>query len=252
MAATAEMIKKLREPMPCKWKPQVAKEYGCQLVAYIDARQAIDALDNCVGPENWQRDYKKVGDVVYCGVGILTTVGWVWKWDAGTESDMDAEKGESSDAFKRACVSWGLGRFLYELPIVKTKSIKDNRGKFQPADESGQRIWDCTDYCNRKNQAKAQTQKPAYAPAPAKAATAPLASVIDIAGIRSASTNAGMDSAQLMGLITLKWGEGATLNSLNAEQGIYLKNWLIKAAEKGIPKETLKQLNQMKLAAASA
>ncbi len=241
MAATAEMIKKLREPMPCKWKPQVAKEYGCQLVAYIDARQAIDALDNCVGPENWQRDYKKVGDVVYCGVGILTTVGWVWKWDVGTESDMDAEKGESSDAFKRACVSWGLGRFLYDLPIVKTKSIKDNRGKWQPADENGQRIWDCTDYCNRNNQTKGQSARP-QKQAPAQEPV-PIAQTIDLAGIRAAATKAGLDSTQLLGLIILKWGEKATLNSLNAEQAVYLKNWLIKAAEKGIPPETLKQLN---------
>lgn len=250
MAATAEMIKKLREPMPCKWKPQVAKEYGCQLVAYIDARQAIDALDNCVGPENWQRDYKKVGDVVYCGVGILTTVGWVWKWDAGTESDMDAEKGESSDAFKRACVSWGLGRFLYDLPIVKTKSIKDNRGKWQPADENGQRIYDCTEYCNRKNQAKGQAKK--QAPTPAKAESSPLAQVIDIAGIRATATKAGLSTPQLMGLIVMKWGEAATLNSLNAEQAKYLMGWLVRAAEKGIPQETLSKLNQMQVAAASA
>ena len=101
---------------------------GGTTLAYIDARQVMDLLDEVVKPENWQCVYKDVGGKVYCGIGIRTTMNlstkpdgdmtygsWVWKWDVGTESNFDAEKGEASDAFKRAGVKWGIGRFLYSL-----------------------------------------------------------------------------------------------------------------------------------------
>lgn len=43
----------------------------------------------------------------------------VWKWDCGTESNTEKEKGEASDSFKRACVNWGIGRELYTTPRVQ-------------------------------------------------------------------------------------------------------------------------------------
>ena len=43
---------------------------------------------------------------------------WVWKWDCGTESNTEKEKGEASDSFKRACVNWGIGRELYTAPQI--------------------------------------------------------------------------------------------------------------------------------------
>lgn len=85
-------------------------------LAYIDARQVMDLLDEVVKPENWQCDYRDIGGKLYCGIAIKCGEDWVWKWDMGTESEYDAEKGEASDAFKRAAVKWGIGRFLYSLP----------------------------------------------------------------------------------------------------------------------------------------
>jgi hypothetical protein len=56
----------------------------------------------------------------------------VWKWDAGTESNTEAEKGRASDAFKRAGFKHGIGRELYSSPrvfIYKDKcNIKLGRG----------------------------------------------------------------------------------------------------------------------------
>ena len=43
---------------------------------------------------------------------------WVWKVSNGTESDYESEKGEYSDAFKRACFMWGMGRQLYDFPQI--------------------------------------------------------------------------------------------------------------------------------------
>lgn len=85
----------------------------------------MDILDETVGPENWQKEYYEVKGNVYCRVGINTESGWAWKADCGIESNVDAQKGEASDAFKRAAVNWGIGRELYSGPRIKI-SCPDN------------------------------------------------------------------------------------------------------------------------------
>ena len=51
---------------------------------------------------------------------------WVWKSDCGTESNTEAQKGEASDSFKRACFNWGIGRELYTAPFTWIPSEKCN------------------------------------------------------------------------------------------------------------------------------
>lgn len=93
---------------------------GATLLLYKNARVDMALLDEVVGPMNWQRDHKEVKGNMYCGVGIYDDKKgeWCWKWDCGTESNTEAEKGESSDSFKRAGFNWGLGRELYTSPAV--------------------------------------------------------------------------------------------------------------------------------------
>lgn len=100
---------------------------GFTMLLYKDARCDMNILDETVGEFNWQRDHKEIKGTVYCGVGILhgsiEQIGqgvnpWVWKWDAGSESYTEKEKGEASDSFKRACVNWGIGRELYTAPLI--------------------------------------------------------------------------------------------------------------------------------------
>jgi hypothetical protein len=101
-------------------RPTDTKSKGkATLLLYQDARCAMDILDETVGGANWQKEYYEVKGNVYCKIGILTDNGWVWKADCGTESNVDAEKGEASDAFKRAAVCWGIGRELYSTPKVR-------------------------------------------------------------------------------------------------------------------------------------
>lgn len=108
-------LKDLQKEIPYKWR---AGPGGKQL-AYIDARDVMDLLDEVVGPENWQDSYELVGDKIIAGVGILTNDQWVWKYDTGVESNIEEEKGMFSDAFKRAAVKWGVGRFLYSIESTK-------------------------------------------------------------------------------------------------------------------------------------
>jgi hypothetical protein len=88
---------------------------GGRLLSYIDARFVMDRLDAAVGPARWQDRYEDRSDgSVRCGIGItFDDVNWIWKWDAGDPSDIEATKGVHSDAFKRAGVKWGIGRDLY-------------------------------------------------------------------------------------------------------------------------------------------
>jgi hypothetical protein len=96
------------------------KENGVSLLLYKDARVDQNLLDETVGPFRWQRDHKELKGVIYCGIGIYNEKAnqWVWKWDAGSESFADKEKGEASDSFKRAGFNWGIGRELYTSPFI--------------------------------------------------------------------------------------------------------------------------------------
>lgn len=93
-----------------------AKATKGQVLAYIDARDVMDRLDEVCGPPGWQNRYTHAEKKTICEIGILTTDEWVWKADGAGESDIEAEKGALSDAFKRAAVRWGIGRYLYHLP----------------------------------------------------------------------------------------------------------------------------------------
>lgn len=156
-----EQLEKLKEVIPFKWREQSVNQRGATMVAYIDARQLFDQLDKVCGAGNWQDDFRLVDGKLYGGIGILVEqpkvdgltvpAEWVWKWDVGSESNVEKEKGESSDALKRAGIHWGIGRFLYTLGIVTLKSAEYN-GKYKPADDSGKIIWDreeLTKLCNQ-------------------------------------------------------------------------------------------------------
>lgn len=118
---------------------QSVKEKGLVLLLYKNARCDMNILDETVGAECWQREHYECKGNLFCKVGICveTKKGeavfpeWIWKSDCGTESNTEAEKGESSDSFKRACFNWGIGRELYTAPFVwiPADKCKINNGK---------------------------------------------------------------------------------------------------------------------------
>lgn len=90
------------------------------LLLYKDARVDMKILDELYTPMGWKRTHKLIGDRLYCSVEVYNpAVGeWISKEDVGTESNTEAEKGQASDSFKRACVNWGIGRELYSAPRI--------------------------------------------------------------------------------------------------------------------------------------
>lgn len=98
------------------------------LLLYKDARVDMNILDETVGPFNWQRKHYELKGTIYCSIGIYdTNLGWVWKDDCGTESNMEPEKGESSGSMKRSCTCWGIGRELYTSPKIFIKCETENK-----------------------------------------------------------------------------------------------------------------------------
>lgn len=84
-------------------------------LAYIDARDVMQRLDDVCGCGHWQNDYPHAGQKTVCRIGILLDGQWVWKSNGAGDTDIEADKGALSDAFKRAAVLWGIGQYLYDL-----------------------------------------------------------------------------------------------------------------------------------------
>ena len=144
-------LEDLKKEIPFKWRIQSATKYGAKCVAYIDARDVQDILDEVCGAENWQCKYSEHKGNLFCSIGIDVNSEdvWTWKEDCGTESNVEKQKGEASDAFKRAAVMWGVGRFLYSKKIV-TLPVNEKNGKYVPYSPSQNKfIYDVTGWCNQ-------------------------------------------------------------------------------------------------------
>lgn len=106
-------------------------EHSAMALAYLDARDVMDRLDQVCGPENWQTEYHETpkGRLI-CRLSICIEGAWVTKSDGAGDTDVEGEKGAISDALKRAAVSWGIGRYLYRLdsPWVPCE-VKQSNGK---------------------------------------------------------------------------------------------------------------------------
>lgn len=122
MATPAEIIAGLSAPFPVeRLHFRVGATSGDKAtaiaLAYIDARDVVERLNDVVGPQNWQRRYPwSDGNRLYCEIGVRFGDEWIWKGDGAGETQVEADKGAFSDAFKRAGVSWGIGQYLYSCP----------------------------------------------------------------------------------------------------------------------------------------
>jgi len=97
------------------------------ILAYKDSRVDMNRLDDVFGIFGWQKKYELINGNLFCSVGVYSsdTNEWIWKQDVGTESNTEKEKGQASDAFKRACFNLGIGRELYDYPVISVL-LKDN------------------------------------------------------------------------------------------------------------------------------
>ena len=114
-----DKLKQLLEPTPrSEIKFRMGGKRGVNkafMLAYVDARYVMDKLDTVFGHEGWKDEYREVKGNLYCGISIKINDEWITKWDCGVESNIEQQKGEASDSFKRSAVKWGIGRDLYSM-----------------------------------------------------------------------------------------------------------------------------------------
>lgn len=116
------IFEQLAAPFPKEkvhWRAQSLTKDGTKAMAlaYVDARDVMDRLDEVCGPGGWKDGYfeTQTGRVM-CNLSIRVDDEWVSKADGAGATQMEGEKGGISDAFKRAGVKWGIARYLYALP----------------------------------------------------------------------------------------------------------------------------------------
>ena len=108
------------------------------MLCYVDARYVQDKLDEVIGVGNWASDFLEIKGNLFCRITITFLrddgeVGIISKMDCGTESNVEKQKGEASDAFKRAAVQFGIGRDLYGLDNSKYRAVMtEYYGKWYP------------------------------------------------------------------------------------------------------------------------
>ncbi|MGB1304038.1 Rad52/Rad22 family DNA repair protein [Pseudoalteromonas marina] len=120
-------------------------------LAYLDARNVMKRLDGVLGVSGWQDKYKvepprtvrkyckklnayyneQICGRVICELSIKVGDEWITKCDGAGETNVEGEKGAISDAFKRAAVKFGVGRYLYYLDSFYYPI--DNYGNFTSA-----------------------------------------------------------------------------------------------------------------------
>ena len=111
------------------------KKFG-NMLCYVDARYVQDTLDDVVGSANWSNEFYDIKNSLYCRITITferadVSVGEVSKMDCGSESNIERQKGEASDSFKRCAVHFGIARDLYSSENYKVE-LNEFNGKWYP------------------------------------------------------------------------------------------------------------------------
>lgn len=111
---------------------------GVSLLLYKDSRCDMRILDETFGPMGWRNSYQSINGELFCTIEVWDEQKrqWIAKQSNGTPSNMEAEKGRASDAFKRAGFMLGIGRELYTAPSIwvpaEKCSVKTGKnGRFQ-------------------------------------------------------------------------------------------------------------------------
>jgi hypothetical protein len=123
-----ERLVRLKDQFPpelVRWrlmqKPRDGQSRGLA-VAYLSMVDIEDHLDNVMGPHRWRCTYPVVSKFVICKIELQDDNDqWIGKEDGAADNvsmqanddDFDKDtKAVLSDAKKRACRAWGIGRYL--------------------------------------------------------------------------------------------------------------------------------------------
>jgi hypothetical protein len=148
------------EPEEVKLRTQAGRQ-----LHYVTARTVMNRLDEVLGPENWWDDFVPLEHSVICRLTLRLPDGQILtKSDAGGYAGMadpgDDDKSGFADAFKRAAVKFGVGRYLYRDGIPRfAREVLKGRGDLEAAGSAGE--------APPAPQGQGQAQVPSNAPASA-------------------------------------------------------------------------------------
>lgn len=111
---------------------QSVKNGKATMLLYMNSRVVTDLLDETVGNMNWCSEFQSVDGKVICRIGIWDDEKgiFIYKSDTGSESNIEAEKGQFSDCYKRCLSRWGVNE-LYSAPnIIIDDDGYGNRGYY--------------------------------------------------------------------------------------------------------------------------
>ena len=137
-----DIIRKLSEPFPVE---QIEFRVGATFtrdgqtnglaLAYAETRAYQDRLDKVFGPGNWSTEIRLISDTVAVSTLIVRFPDGNEVTRQATGEDTDVMSVEAR-AFKRACSSLGIGRYLYSVPSPWAPVTK--RGKASVFDDDTQ------------------------------------------------------------------------------------------------------------------
>jgi hypothetical protein len=122
-----DLVRQLQEPFPAdevEWRVQrsgiASNGPWAMVLAYVANRAIQNRLDDLFGVFGWRNEFKPAPEGgILCGISIQDSNGeWITKWDGAEQTVVEAVKGGLSSSMKRAAVQWGIGRYLYDLPVT--------------------------------------------------------------------------------------------------------------------------------------
>ena len=115
------------KPEEIECRLQTATEKQATYLLHKTARTDVSILSECYG-DKWKNEFHNIDGKLFCTISVWNDEikSWVSRSNVGTESNIEKEKGEASDAIKRAGFMWGIGSELYTAPTIKVDiSSKD-------------------------------------------------------------------------------------------------------------------------------
>lgn len=114
------------------------------IVPYVTNRAIQNRLDDVFDIGDWWNQYDKGPDGgVICGITCVINGNARCKWGGAENTKIEPVKGGLSNSMKRAAVQWGIGRYLYTLPVMFAGFPEKGKGQYNNKlkDEKDQDHW---------------------------------------------------------------------------------------------------------------
>lgn len=117
-----EVLSEKITPEEIQWRIQSSKNGKTSVVPYLTNRCVMERFDKACGATGWKNTFEEWRTKgVKCGISVWVEdrKEWVTKYDGADETNIEPTKGGFSDSMKRSAVQWGLGRDLYDYPMIQ-------------------------------------------------------------------------------------------------------------------------------------